>query len=164
MGQILCNKHGLWFEVPRIGAPGGCPKCALEDRFRVQPYAQQLQGRWLALLAQPDLLDQDSFGVCGMTSAVYLLLKHNPERATQLYEATFADTVDRYRGKTFETAEHRYVEIKFMKLARKFQLRVERKAAEAPVKGYIALKEEWKKRGGSDATLRPAQGHGLGKL
>lgn len=136
---MYCAKHAIFFRY------GRCPKC-LENEVRGEQYAHptDLGQRWGSLTANPEIIDQDKFGVCGMTSAVYLLLKHDQNRAQRLYEATFADVVPAYHGRKFETAEHRRVAIKFRYLARRFQLAVEEHEAEAEPKLSEALKTQLK--------------------
>jgi hypothetical protein len=77
-----------------------------------------------------------------MTSAVYLLLKHDQQRAQELCEATFADIHSDYRGRKFETAGHQRTAIKFRYLARRFQLAVDKHAAGAEAEASKALKEQ----------------------
>jgi hypothetical protein len=93
-----------------------------------------IQGRWAQLTAQPDLIDQDKFGVCGTTTCVYLLLQHNPAKALELFEATFADIDPNLAGSVFQTAVgQNQIPIKFRYLARRFRLMERKKQAEAAI-------------------------------
>lgn len=51
---------------------------------------RRMEARLEQLLADPDRLDQWK-GVCGFASGVYLLLRHHPKRARNLFNATFSD-------------------------------------------------------------------------
>ncbi len=93
-----------------------------------------IQGRWAQLTAQPDLIDQDQFGVCGTTTCVYLLLQHDPAKALELFEATFADIDPNLAGSVFQTAVGQVqIPIKFRYLARRFRLMERKKQAEAAI-------------------------------
>jgi hypothetical protein len=145
--MMFCHWHDLQY---RFGSR--CPKCA-EAEVRAQPYAasRRLDYRWNTLCSQPERLNQDKFGVCGMTSAVYLLLKHNQNRAQELYKATFADLIPSYHGSTFEVAlGHTPVAIVFRNLARRYQLGLERAIRQAPAEAAAEMKKE----GWGDAAIR----------
>jgi len=145
--MMFCHRHRLQY---RFGSR--CPKCA-EDQIRAQQYAASgaLNQRWGTLCSQPALLNQDQFGICGTTSAVYLLLRHDQNRARELYEATFADLIPAHRNRTFQIAlGHQPVAINFRNLARRYQLGLERAIAKAPAE----LEAELKKRGWDDAKIR----------
>lgn len=121
----FCKSHLQFYTF------GGCPKCAtasvLGRNFAAPP---QLAGRWNQLTANPDLIDQDQFGVCGMTSAVHLLLRHQPNVADQLFRATFADVIPAHAGTTFTTGNHQNIAVKFRYLARRYHLQEQDNLAE----------------------------------
>lgn len=120
----FCKSHMRFYTF------GGCPSCVeasvLGRNIAAPP---QLSGRWNQLVADPDLINQDRFGVCGMTSAVHLLLRHNPHLADQLFRATFADVIPAHAGTTFTTAQHQNVAVKFRYLARRYHLMEQDNAA-----------------------------------
>jgi len=126
---IYCHRHDWYY---KFGSR--CPKCAA-DEVKAKPYAisRILDYRWRTLCSNPDRLNQDKFGICGMTSAVYLLLKHNKTRAQELYQATFADLIPSHHGCTFQVAlGHTPIAIVFSNLARRYQLGLERSIRQAP--------------------------------
>jgi hypothetical protein len=126
----FCTKHLTPFTFG-----GKCPKC-LESEVKTQQYAKptDLQGRWQDLTSTPAKLNQDQFGICGMASAVYLLLRHNKSKAQELFDATFADVVPRNGSRTFNTANHEPIDIPFRYLARRYRLMEEAKEKDAPNK------------------------------
>jgi hypothetical protein len=134
----FCTKHLLPFTFG-----DKCPKC-LESEVKAQPYAKEtpLKNRWTALTAKPAELNQDQFGICGMASAVYLLLRHNQPKAQELFDATFADIIPQNNGKVFNTANHEPIEIPFRYLARRYRLMEEAKAKDAPNRAQQLIKDE----------------------
>jgi hypothetical protein len=120
----FCLSHRKFYRY------GGCPAC-IEANVLAQNYAlvPQLTARWGQLTAQPDLINQDQFGVCGMTSAVYLLLQHDALKAQQLYEACFADVNPLFAGRHFTTAQNQQVRIRFRYLARGYRLMEDKQRA-----------------------------------
>lgn len=124
---MYCAKHALFYRF------GRCPKC-LETEVKGQTYAAQSQvtGRWNTVKSQPTDLNQDQFGICGMSSAVYLLLKHKPTKAQELFEASFADLF--FNGRKFSTAGHVQISIPFRYLARRYRLMEQSKQQQAPLK------------------------------
>jgi hypothetical protein len=113
----FCMTHKLFYTF------GECPKCT-KAHVTGQAYASaaSILGRWGQLGANPDLIDQDQFGVCGMTSAVYLLLHHKPDLANDLFAATFADVYPGFANHRFTTAQHQQVAIKFSDLSRRYRV------------------------------------------
>jgi hypothetical protein len=113
----FCITHKLFYTF------GECPKCT-KAHVTGQAHAsyQSVLGRWGQLHANPDLIDQDQFGVCGMTSAVYLLLHHKPDLADDLLGATFADVFPAFANHHFTTARHQQVAIKFSDLTRRYRV------------------------------------------
>jgi hypothetical protein len=70
-----------------------------------------------------------------MSSAFYLLLKHDKTRARELYEAAFADLFVAYKKRKFATAGgHAQISIPFRYLARRYRLMQEFKEQGAPAK------------------------------
>lgn len=74
--------------------------------------------RYIQLRMRPDVINQDHFGVCGMTSIVYQLLRHAPERADELFAATFVKLASR---PAFQTNQHGARTIEFSQLARGYE-------------------------------------------
>src|SRR5262245_52159152 len=101
---MFCFTHKKFYTF------GDCPNSA-DAQVRAQAYgsAAAIANRWAALQANPDQIDQDQFGVCGTTSIVYLLLRYNPARAIQLFNATFADLIPAHAGTQFTTANGQQV-------------------------------------------------------
>jgi hypothetical protein len=124
---MYCTKHNLFYRF------GRCPKC-LETEVKGKTYAAQasVDGRWQALQANPTALNQDQFGICGMSSVVYLLLNYKSTRAQELFEATFADLF--YNGRQFSIAGHAPISIPFRYLARRYRLMEQSMEQEAPQK------------------------------
>jgi len=124
---MYCTKHNLFYRF------GRCPKC-LETEVKGATYADQtrVDARWLALKANPTVLNQDQFGICGMSSVVYLLLNYNSTRAQELFEAAFADLF--YNGRQFSIAGHAPISIPFRYLARRYRLKEQSMAQAAPQK------------------------------
>jgi hypothetical protein len=132
-----CFKHALSYTF------GRCPKC-LEEEAKGKPYAQLavVGYRWSLLMALPCSLNQDQFGICGMSSAVYLLLKHDSTKAQELYEATFADLFVGYKGRKFTVASgHARISIPFRYLARRYRLMEEGKQLKAPAEADQLVKD-----------------------
>lgn len=100
-----------------------CPKCALKKlRKRVRGATDDVAGdlirRYIELRGNPKLLDQDAFGVCGMTSVVYVLLRRKPSVVDKLFSAIFVDI--KGKGK-FRTATKGHHEIDLSSLARAYE-------------------------------------------
>jgi hypothetical protein len=94
---------------------------------KAKPYAAKagVKARWQRLKTLPDgpdLVDQDAFGICGMASAVHILLRHAQGKAEALFQATYADVIHDYRGKVFTTAQHRCIAIDYTYLVRRWGL------------------------------------------
>jgi hypothetical protein len=114
----FCKTHFIFYSQPR------CPKC-LAAEASLQGYAglPALQGRWGQLRANPDILNQDKFGVCGTTSIVYLLLWYEFARARELYKAALADIDPNFTGSAFTSAGHQVIAVKFKYLSGRYRLR-----------------------------------------
>ncbi|RLJ17386.1 hypothetical protein DJ031_13745 [bacterium endosymbiont of Escarpia laminata] len=112
-----CFKHILFYRY------GRCPKC-LESEVRALPDAAkyQLIGRENALLANPWKLNQDQFGVCGLATPVYLIMRSAKDKARQLFEATFADIIPDFANTKFLTSNYGPQSVKFRYLARGYRL------------------------------------------
>lgn len=114
----FCSTHKIFYRY------GECPKC-IESRLKQKNYTSSaaVTGRWGQLVANPDLINQDQFGICGVTSAVYLLLRFKVNMAYDLYYGTFAELFPNdqaFKGKKFTTANHQNIKIKFRYLTRRF--------------------------------------------
>jgi hypothetical protein len=146
-----CFKHALSYSF------GRCPKC-LEEEVKGNAYSKfsKVQFRWSMLCANPRLLNQDQFGICGMSSAVYLLLKHDLTRASELHKATFADLFTGYKKCKFTVASgHAQISIPFRYLARRFRLMEESKQLEAPVQADKMVTAHFaNKTANEEATFR----------
>lgn len=96
---MYCWTHRVFYTF------GECPKCA-DAQVRAYTCAQgaTLTNQWAYLKGHPDEINQDRFGVCGMTSVVYLLLQHDQAKADDLFNATFADIIPAHAGTRFTTA------------------------------------------------------------
>lgn len=100
-----------------------CPKCALKKlRKRVRGDADDVAGnlirRYIGLRSRPRLLNQDAFGVCGMTSVVYVLFRRKPSVVDNLFSAIFVDI--KGKGK-FNTATKGHHRIDLSSLARGYE-------------------------------------------
>jgi hypothetical protein len=141
LATMHCFKHALSYSF------GRCPKC-LEEEVKGNSYAKlpKVGFRWSLLLSNPCSLNQDQFGICGMSSAFYLLLKHDKTRARELYEAAFADLFVAYKKRKFATAGgHAQISIPFRYLARRYRLMQEFKEQGAPAKADQIVTEHFAK-------------------
>jgi hypothetical protein len=77
--------------------------------------------RYELICANPSEINQDQFGICGMTSIVYLLLLQHRSRADELYKATFGDVLGADGSDKFTTATGAQVRISLRYLCRKYQ-------------------------------------------
>jgi hypothetical protein len=130
----FCKKHLVFYTF------GRCPKC-LQAEVLARNYAliTNIDGRWGYLRAHPESLNQDQFGICGTSSCVYLLLRHKPAKAIDLFFATFADIHPQFAGRVFTTAVGQVpVAIKFKYLARRYRLAEEKQILAAPIEGAAA--------------------------
>jgi len=100
---------------------GACPKCAT-TLVKKETYASRtdLICRWARLTGHPELLNQDAFGICGMASVVYLLLKLDQRRFDDLFFATFADVIESFKRARFLTAGKQLIKIDFVYLSRQY--------------------------------------------
>jgi hypothetical protein len=80
-----------------------------------------VEGRYNLLKGVPENINQDLFGICGMTSIVYLLLKQNTKRLDELYLATFADILGNSGNGQFATASGQSIRISLRYLCRKYE-------------------------------------------
>lgn len=127
-----CWKHATWRRF------GKCPKCVenyYKSHFKARPGAganwwTPLTNRIATLVGNCRGLDQDVFGICGMASAVYLLLRDDPNKAETLFDATFADFIPRRArrrgGSKFNTASHGPLSITFRNLLRRYEHQIAR--------------------------------------
>ena len=106
-----CIQHGPYIHY--------CKRCLPAD-------ARTLTTRFQHLRASPWELNQDAFGVCGMASALYLLLK-KPNQAQKLFDATFAAVLGH---KAKFTVANRDYEIPFSYIARRYFNMLEKKKKE----------------------------------
>jgi hypothetical protein len=68
----FCKTHLVFYTF------GRCPKCIqTQVPARNDALITNIDGRWGYLRAHPESLNQDQFGICGTSSCVYLLLRHN---------------------------------------------------------------------------------------
>jgi hypothetical protein len=75
------------------------------------------------LLAHPENLQQNPFGVCWMAAAVYSLIKYTNvphQSAKDLFRATFADFIPQFEGSKFPTP-HGQQSIDFKYIVRRYQ-------------------------------------------
>src|SRR6266446_6617994 len=111
-----CKYHGSY-----TGAR--CPTCVeREDRVsKTLASKAQVKMRYQKICANPPEIHPDQFGICGMTSVVYLLLKQHGSRAEELYKATFGDVLEGEGTDKFVTAAGAQVRISLRYLCRKYQ-------------------------------------------
>jgi hypothetical protein len=113
------QRHRVWTTL--------CPNCAASKTKRLVEVGHRMlfdpaiAKRWSEILVDPGKIQQDCFGICGFSSCLYVLLKHtNRFKATELYEATFADVIPAFAGKQFTPTEGAPQSINFEYLARKY--------------------------------------------
>jgi hypothetical protein len=115
-----CKYHGSY-------SGARCPTCVQREEHVSKTLASkaQVKMRYQKLSANPPEINQDQFGICGMTSIVYLLLKQSGSRADELYKATFGDVLEGEGSDKFVTATGAQVRISLRYLCRKYQRFVE---------------------------------------
>lgn len=94
-----CAKHHVDFKH-------ACSQCRIEEftaTAGTNLFSQKSLGkRRIELHQKPVLLNQDQFGICGMASAVYIMLRADPARFDELCDATFGVFAG-VKDATFET-------------------------------------------------------------
>jgi hypothetical protein len=113
------QRHNVWTQL--------CPSCAaLGAKADIKSdqkigFKTAIAKRWNEILADPKIIQQDCFGICGFSSCLYVLLKHtNRTKAVELYEATFADVIPAFAGRQFTPATGAPQSINLQYLARKY--------------------------------------------
>lgn len=109
-----CSQHGPYIYY--------CKRCLPTN-------VRQLQDRFNDLLTSPWTLSQDAFGVCGMASALYFLLKRSDKsKANELFNAAFAEIIApkaKVKAK-FRAANGNHYEIPFSYVGRRYFNQMER--------------------------------------
>ena len=122
-----CWRHATWRKY------GECPGCIKRKARKIVKGAPRVAGhpsqwhpiaqRMRDLLAHPENLQQNPFGVCGMAAAVYALIQYTNvphHRAKDLFRATFAGFIPQFKGSEFPTP-HGPKSIDFEYIVRRYQ-------------------------------------------
>lgn len=122
-----CWTHATWRRY------GECPHCIKKKARKVIKKAPRAAGhpsewhpiaqRMRDLLQNPENLQQNPFGICGMAAAVYALIQYTNvphHKAKALFRATFAGFIPQFKGSKFDT-RHGPKSIDFTYIVRRYQ-------------------------------------------